>query len=249
MIKIRLNPIEKNQIYLKQTEHLNDFNDDKKESPGRLSYDVTKVGNSTSVGKIISSLMIKLNKSGIRSKDKTERFLIAAKRWESFAGKLNEMNFDRRVIDIFISWRNRMRRIVMSSETKFLVRRTAALRIQRFWKMYCIRHKFKRIINSIKTLKCQLKVNFLLRGNRKTGMMIAHFIDNYTKSNQNNLSLEEKSAMIIQRNYKRFKAYKKYDRKILIKTKTSMYEKLKKRQTDLMNKNKIKKKAVHIIER
>lgn len=214
-----------------------------------LSYDITNVGSSTSIGKIKSRLVVKLDKTRTRSKDRIDNFENLTKKWKLLATGLKNLFIDKQAIRFLIEWRKRFRNILIRAQIRFLVRRTAAIKIQRYWKMVLDRKKFEKIKKSIKLLQKYWKLFIVYRKNKKSSIMIANFLISYTKIKNLKMALKEKSAIIIQKNLKRFLAYKKYHNKIASKTKTSMHEKLKKRQRDLLNERRRKKKAVQVIER
>ena len=250
LTKIKLNPIENTPIPNKKSGNAQDFKGVKRDrSLVHLSYDITNVGSSTSIGKIKSRLVVKLDKTRMKSKDRIENFGNIAKKWNYLAAGLRNLSLDAQAIRFLIEWRKRIRALVVRAQTRFLVRRAAAGRIQRFWKMFLDRQKFRKMKKAVKVLQGYWRLFVYNRKNKRASMMIANFLTCSAKLKNLKMDIKEKSAIMIQKHIKRFFAYKKYHNKIASKTKTSMHEKLKKRQRDLLNERRNKKKAVQVIER
>jgi len=105
---------------------------------------------------------------------------------------------------------------------KFLKLKKNAIKIQRFIRRVKKTRIFKALKAALKAFSCKLKVN---------------------------IDKMQKSAVLIQKVFRKFRAYKKYKPTIIKKVQLTMHQKLVARQSALVQLRNIKKRAVQKIEK
>jgi hypothetical protein len=166
----------------------------------------------------------------------------------NLAVKARNRFIDKRVIFALFEWKKTLKKHLGRIISAFRIRKSAAVIIQKTWKMLKFRKNFKKLVKSVKIIQRIYKNlrNFRKIQKIKSILLFFYCLDKLREEKEQLLS---DSALKIQKNFRRYQTFKKFHQEIMKKTEKTMHEKLKQRQIMLLKERRGKKQAVRTIER
>jgi hypothetical protein len=165
--------------------------------------------------------------------------------WKLLAQKLRKSVFDNTAAKILLLWAKRLKRGI---ENICKIRRwknDSVIAIQKNWKSFKCRKLFRRIIKAVVYIQRYWKKVKPLKEKLRKAKKIAIFTSRFAKNRYRKLV---KSAKIIQKWFRGYKARLQYKHKIQENLQTSLHIKLKQRQQRLVKERNKRKTAVRKIE-